>query len=173
MQQKYAKVVGGSGDTTQGATATYQDNLYLAINGEWLKTAKIPADKTSTGGFSDLALNIEKTLMQDFADFAAGNKVPANDLLATAVKFYQVAADFKRRNQEGFKPAQAGYESIKNLTNFQSWHQQLPKWLQQGYPLPFNLGIDADMKDTSKNVVYAAAPGLILPDTTYYHDNDS
>lgn len=173
MQQKYAKVVGGSGDTTQGATATYQDNLYLAINGEWLKTAQIPADKTSTGGFSDLALNIEKTLMQDFADFAAGNKVPANDLLATAVKFYQVAADFKRRNQEGFKPAQAGYESIKNLTNFQSWQQQLPKWLQQGYPLPFNLGIDADMKDTSKNVVYAAAPGLILPDTTYYHDNDS
>lgn len=173
MQQKYAKVVGGSGDTTQGATATYQDNLYLAINGEWLKTAQIPADKTSTGGFSDLALNIEKTLMQDFADFAAGNKVPANDLLATAVKFYQVAADFKRRNQEGFKPAQAGYESIKNLTNFQSWQQQLPKWLQQGYPLPFNLGIDADMKDTSKNVVYAAAPGLILPDTTYYYDNAS
>lgn len=174
MQQKYVKIVGGSGDTTKGATATYQDNLYLAINGEWLKTTQIPADKTSTGGFADLALNIEKNLMQDFADFAAGKKVPDNnDLLATAVKFYQVAADFKRRNQEGFKPARAGYETIKNLTSFQSWRQQLPQWLQKSYPLPFNFEIDADMKDTSKNSVYASAPSLILPDNTYYHDNDS
>lgn len=43
-----------------------KENLYQAVNGEWLKTAKIPADKSSTGGFADLADNIEKLLMSDF-----------------------------------------------------------------------------------------------------------
>lgn len=43
-----------------------KENLYQAVNGEWLKTAKIPSDKSSTGGFADLADNIEKVLMSDF-----------------------------------------------------------------------------------------------------------
>ena len=32
----------------------YQDDFYDAINGEWEKTAVIPADKSRTGGFIDL-----------------------------------------------------------------------------------------------------------------------
>ena len=32
-----------------------KDDLYMAVNGDWLKTAKIPADKAATGGFYDLA----------------------------------------------------------------------------------------------------------------------
>lgn len=31
-------------------TAQIKDDLYLAVNGAWLKTAKIPADKPATGG---------------------------------------------------------------------------------------------------------------------------
>ena len=30
-----------------------KDDLYMAVNGDWLKTAKIPADKAATGGFYD------------------------------------------------------------------------------------------------------------------------
>ena len=40
-----------------------QDDFYEAINGEWAKTAEIPADKPSTGGFNDLAVGIEKWLL--------------------------------------------------------------------------------------------------------------
>ena len=29
-----------------------KDDLYEAVNGEWLKTAKIPDDKPATGGLS-------------------------------------------------------------------------------------------------------------------------
>ena len=37
-----------------------QDDFYHAINGEWEKTAVIPDDKPRTGGFSDLADEIEE-----------------------------------------------------------------------------------------------------------------
>ena len=33
-----------------------KDDLYEAVNGGWLKTAKIPDDKPATGGFNDLEI---------------------------------------------------------------------------------------------------------------------
>ncbi|UQS83094.1 M13 family metallopeptidase [Bombilactobacillus thymidiniphilus] len=172
MNNQQPKILGGSGDTTKGATATYKDNLYLAVNGEWLKTAQIPADKSRTGGFSDLDLAIEKQLMQAFADWSADKKPVPNDLMQEAVKLYQVAADTKKRDQDGFAPAQAQYDEIKNLSDLQSWVDKLPQWLTAAYPLPFAFYVTADMKDTSKNVVDASAPNLILPDKTYYADDN-
>lgn len=46
--------------------AKAKDDLYEAVNGEWLKTAKIPADRPATGGFNSLVDDIDKTLMDDF-----------------------------------------------------------------------------------------------------------
>ena len=54
------------GENTTVNEALLKDDLYQAVNGEWLKTAIIPADKATTGGFADLADNIEETLMADF-----------------------------------------------------------------------------------------------------------
>ena len=51
-----------------------QDDLYEAVNGEWLKTAVIPEDRPVTGGFSDLDQAVEKLLMSDFEAFAKGEK---------------------------------------------------------------------------------------------------
>ena len=49
-----------------------QDDLYEAVNGEWLETAVIPDDRPVTGGFSILDQDVEKTMMADFRAFAAG-----------------------------------------------------------------------------------------------------
>lgn len=172
--KKQSQVIGGAGDTTQGATATVRDNLYLAVNGEWLKTAKIPADKPRTGGFSDLDLAIEEQMMHDLDQFANGEQPVPNDLMAQAVKLYQIAGDFDQRNQQGFSPAQAGYEEIKNLTSWADYLAKLPSWIKQpNRPLPFGFGVDADMKNTQINVVYATTPSLILPDTTYYTQDNA
>ena len=51
-----------------------QDDLYQAVNGQWLQQAVIPDDRPTTGGFSLLDQNVEQTLMDDFASFAKGKK---------------------------------------------------------------------------------------------------
>ena len=43
-----------------------QDDLYWAVNGEWMEKAVIPDDKPTTGGFSDLDQGVEKIMMADF-----------------------------------------------------------------------------------------------------------
>ena len=39
-----------------------KDDLYQAVNGDWLATAKIPADKPATGGFSLLGDQVEEQI---------------------------------------------------------------------------------------------------------------
>ena len=72
-----------------------KDDLYEAVNGEWIKTAEIPADKPATGGFNDLVDDIDKQMMQDFDDFVAQGNV--SGALGQSVELYQLALDFKRR----------------------------------------------------------------------------
>ena len=43
-----------------------KDDLYLAVNGEWLKTAIIPEDRAQVGGFQNLVIDIENLLLEDF-----------------------------------------------------------------------------------------------------------
>ncbi len=57
---KFMTVRGGAGDVTVPENARPQDNLYLAVNAEYLKNAEIPADKPATGSFNVLAENVEK-----------------------------------------------------------------------------------------------------------------
>ncbi len=77
-----------------------KSDLYEAVNGEWIKTAKIPDDKPATGGFNDLVDEIDKLLMGDF-DQMVDNKIqPDNDMMKEFIKLYQLASDFDRREQE-------------------------------------------------------------------------
>ena len=43
-----------------------QDDLYEYVNHEELSKREIPNDLPSVGGFRDLSIKVEKTLMNDF-----------------------------------------------------------------------------------------------------------
>ncbi|MFD1671388.1 M13 family metallopeptidase [Agrilactobacillus yilanensis] len=151
----------------------YRNDLYEAVNGQWAKTAVIPDDKATTGGFADLADDVEKKLMADLAAFEAGTKTYDNPLMAEVVKLYRLAKDFDRRDQEGYQPIQGELDRVQALEGYLDLAQQLPDWYKD-LPTPFGLQVDADMKDTAKNVVYAFAPSLYLPDKPYYEaDNEN
>lgn len=143
-----------------------KDDLYQAVNGSWLKTAKIPADKPVTGGFADLAEKIEKTLMADFAKLKP--EQVTDPYLTEFLKFYQLAANFKKRDAQGFEPIRSYAERILELKNLKDWEKQLGELTFAGYPLPFPIYVEPDMKNTSQYALMADVPSLILPDKTYY-----
>ncbi|MBS1572140.1 MAG: M13 family peptidase, partial [Bacteroidetes bacterium] len=66
-----------------------QDDFYNFVNGNWMKTAKIPADKSTWGSFNKLAedtdnnsMTILNNLLQDkFSPGSEGKKI--QDLYAT------------------------------------------------------------------------------------------
>ncbi|GAB6093316.1 M13 family metallopeptidase [Furfurilactobacillus curtus] len=161
------QLAGGASSADEG-TAAVKDDLYLGVNGEWLKTAKIPADKPTTGGFADLADQIEKTLMTDFDAMLSGEVAPNNVLLANFISYYRLASDYETREKLGFSPLQPLIEQVQSLQNYHDLQQQLVEFLRDGIGDPFPIGVSPDMKDTKRNALYVEAPSLILPDTTYY-----
>ncbi len=168
-----AALVGGATSADEG-TADVKDDLYLGVNGDWLKTAKIPADKPTTGGFADLVENIEKTLMSDFGDMLDGKVEPNNVLLANFIAFYHQASDYAARDKAGFEPLKPLVKQVQDLTSFEDLQKQLVTFIKQGSGALVPIDVEPDMKDTKHRVVNVDAPSLILPDTTYYaEDNEA
>ncbi|MBP2057431.1 putative endopeptidase [Lactobacillus colini] len=163
-------VRGGAGDIVKpDVNARPQDNLYLAVNSEWIENTEIPSDRSRIASFDKIALNIEKELMQDFADFADGKKdLPDIPNFKKAVDAYKVARDFDKRNAEGAEPIKADLAKITGLKNLAELSDKFSEFYREGFSLPISLSVDADMKNTKVNVAQFSGPGVFLPDTTTY-----
>lgn len=107
-----------------------QDDLYAAVNGEWAATAVIPDDKVATGGFQDLADDVEKTLMADFEAFAAGTKQSDSDDLNEAITLYKQATDFAKRDADGIQPPLTACRNCKQSPLSMNSTHTLASWPQ-------------------------------------------
>ena len=82
----------------------YQDDFYDAINGEWEKTAVIPADKSRTGGFIDLDEEIEELMFayhkkfKDYVDEIISVIIPEG-YLETKVDFETAINEIAKMNK--------------------------------------------------------------------------
>ncbi|HEL0705456.1 M13 family metallopeptidase [Streptococcus equi] len=152
---------------------TYQEDFYQAVNGKWAETAVIPDDKPRTGGFSDLADEIEDLMLTTTDAWLAGEHVPNDAILENFVKFHRLVADYDKRDQVGVAPALDLIEEYKTLGSFAEFASKVADYELNGKPNQFPFSVAPDFMNAQLNVLWAEAPGLILPDTTYYaKDND-
>ncbi|HEK9176522.1 TPA: endopeptidase [Streptococcus equi subsp. equi] len=153
---------------------TYQEDFYQAVNGQWAETAVIPDDKPRTGGFSDLADEIEDLMLTTTDAWLAGEHVPNDAILENFVKFHRLVADYDKRDQVGVAPALDLIEEYKALGSFAEFASKVADYELNGKPNQFPFSVAPDFMNAQLNVLWAEAPGLILPDTTYYaKDNDN
>lgn len=145
-----------------------KDDLYEAVNGEWIKEAQIPDDKPATGGFNDLVDDIDKQMMADFAAYADGKETSDDDRFNEMIKLYRVAKKFDLRKKVGPKPLKRMLSSVEGLQSYADYQAQWRNWVLAGMPSPVAFDIDADMKNATVYALFAGAPSLILPDKSYY-----
>ena len=151
-----------------------QDDLYEAVNGEWLKTAVIPEDRPTAGGFAELDQNVEKLMMADFRALAEGSKTTDIPEMKYAVALYKKVLDSERRNREGIAPALPLLDRIRAIKTVEDLNAAAPELLLMELDLPLRMGVEADMGDATRNAFVVLGPDIILPDTTYYaEDNES
>ena len=141
-----------------------KNDLYEAVNGEWLKAAKIPDDKPATGGFNDLVDEIDKQLMEDLDAYAEGKEKSDDSRFNEMVKLYRVAKKFDFRKKVGPRPLKRMLTSIEELKSYDEYQGQWRNWIMAGMPSPVVFDIDADMKNATVYALFASAPSLILPD---------
>ena len=166
--RRYLAVRGGAGDVAEpDLNAKPQDNLYLAVNSEWLSKAEIPADQTSAGVNTELDIKIEKRIMKDFADIASGKeKMPDIRDFDKAIALYKIAKNFDKRDAEieamkkvgtvravnAVTAAQPKVPSNLNInfgnTNYQGPEGSLSGIVSKGLSV---LGNAVDLSNTEKN----------------------
>ncbi len=150
----------------------YQDDFYKAVNGKWAETAVIPDDKPRTGGFSDLADEIEELMLTTTDGWLAGEKLPSDSILQNFVKFHKMTANYDKREKVGVTPVLPLIEEYKNLGSFAEFASRMVDYEMAGKPNLLPFGVSPDFMNAQLNVLWAEAPGIILPDTTYYAEDN-
>ena len=145
-----------------------KDDLYEAVNGGWLKTAKIPDDKPATGGFNDLVNEIDKQLMDDFDAYATGKEKSDDSRFNEMIKLYRLAKKFDWRKKVGPQPLKRMLASVENLNSYEDYQSQWKNWILAGMPSPISFDIDADMKNATVYALFASGASLRGPYKFYY-----
>lgn len=145
-----------------------QDDFYEAINGNWEKTAVIPEDKVRTGGFSDLADDIEDWLLQVTKEWQARKNLPKSVILKNFIAYHRLASDINARKELGVEPVQKILKTYQNFESFSDFANHIVDLEKDGLPNMLPLSVAPDFKDARNNVLWAGAFSLVLPDTTYY-----
>ncbi len=153
-------------------TVRIQDDLYEAVNGEWLKTAVIPDDRPTTGGFATLAQDVEKVMMADFKAFVAGEKTTDIPEMRYAISLYKKILDEERRDREGISPVLPILEKINALESVEDLNKVAAEFFLKELPLPVEMDVTTDMEDATKHSFIILGPSIILPDTTYYAEDN-
>lgn len=143
------------------------DDFNAYVNGTWIDTTKIPADRASNSvglivheeATANVKTIIEESAAGDFAKGSDEQKVGA---------LYNSYMDMETRNRLGVTPLEAEFEKIAALQN----HEQLAVYFAEankiGINQPFALAQYVDFKDPNTYMMYTWQAGLGLPDREYY-----
>ena len=146
-----------------------QDDLYHHVNQEKLDELVIPEDLPAIGGFNTLHVEVEKLMIDEFNQMSKTGNYP-NEHLQRAISLYKQVKNVKKRNRLGIKPALKYVSVLSKIDSIEKFNKKLADLVIDELPLPINIGVETDMKDTKSHCVMIQGPSVILPDATYYKE---
>ncbi|MEP7763277.1 M13-type metalloendopeptidase [Sanguibacter sp. 25GB23B1] len=145
-----------------------QDDLYRHVNGTWLDTHEIPADRAADGAFRVLHDEAEvhvREIIEELADQDGLTGVSAQ-----IGALYASFMDTDRVETLGVEPLAPDLGLLAGATSQAELTGALGALQRTGGAGAFGFWVDNDAKDPEKYVVYLYQAGLGLPDESYYRD---
>ena len=146
-----------------------QDDLYTYVNQQKLDELVIPEDMPVAGGFATLGIEVEKLMIGEFNAMCKDASYP-NEYMERACKLFLLAKDVKRKKKHGIKPALKNLSILKKLATLRGYNLHTKELMLRGIELPLNIMVEANMKDTTHHCVMVSGPSVILPDASYYRN---
>ncbi len=147
-----------------------QDDLFRHVNGPWLRTADIPADRATAGAFMTLFDEAEKkvrsiieTCRDSSSDDPEVQKI--GDLYASFM-------DEERIEALGAQPLADELGQVEAINDLGSFVRTLGTLERVGVGSVFGLYIAPDRGQPDRYVTHLSQDGLGLPDESYYTDDD-
>ncbi|SFI76019.1 putative endopeptidase [Kaistella treverensis] len=138
-----------------------QDDFYNFVNGSWMKTAKIPADKSTWGSFNKLAEDTDNNSMT-ILNSLLKDEYPAGSEGKKIQDLYGTYMDMTKRNADGIAPVKmdlAKIDAIKTVADLQKYLIEATKNGENPF---YSWGVFSDLKNSKMNAVYLGEGSLGL-----------
>lgn len=150
-----------------------QDDLYRHVNGRWLATHEIPADRAMDGAFRALHDQAELDVREIITDLGRAVASGTADVGADAAKvgaLYASFMDTARVEALGTTPLQQDLALVRDATSQAELTGALGALQRTGGAGAVGFWVDNDAKDPERYVAYLHQGGLGLPDEAYYRE---
>ncbi|MFY8009207.1 MAG: M13 family metallopeptidase, partial [Flavobacterium sp.] len=148
------------------------DNFAMYVNGAWMKTAKIPADKSSYGAFDMLYDQSQKDVKAIIEEAAKSSNAEGSDEQKIG-DYYASFMDRKGRDAKGIAPIQPELKAIDAIASYDDLAAYFGKANRAGLSIPFSVSVMSDFKDPTKHTLITWQGGLGLPEREYYLATDA
>lgn len=148
-------------------------DFYRYAAGGWLKNNPLDAEHTDNGAFTDLYEQNQKRIQGLILEYAT-HPQPKGTLGQKLGSLYNLMMDSVRLNREGYaplKPTLARIAAIKNVREYQIVTSQLDR--RGDNTMMFGIGVGADMRNASMNIVSIEQGGIGLGTRDYYLNDDA
>jgi putative endopeptidase len=141
------------------------DDFFMYANGNWYKTATIPATRSYAGVNLDIDEQNEQRLKTIVAELQ--KKIDPSAEERKLRDLYNAFEDQKQIEADGLKPAQADLAAIAGAKTLDdvACLMGTPELSLDG---PFNAGIEVDQKNSNAYAMAVTQSGLGMPDRDYY-----
>ncbi|HEX9937587.1 MAG TPA: M13 family metallopeptidase [Longimicrobium sp.] len=150
-----------------------QDDFYQFVNGRWLRTAQIPADRSSWGPSAVLIDRSESLVHQVLTEaMASRNAAPGSDTQKLG-DLYASFMDSAAVEAAGVTPLQADLARIRAIGSRADYPAAFVANAKIGVSNPLSISVRQDAKQSDRYALYVSPSGLGLPDRDYYLGTDA
>ncbi|BDR54990.1 peptidase M13 [Bombiscardovia apis] len=140
-----------------------KNDLFRYVNGPWIDTYTLPADRSRFGSFDQLAENAEAQIR----DILEDPDSPATKSAAIYRSFLNTEAI----EQAGLNAIRPQLERIDQVSSKHDFAQLLGSMSPRGGSDFFGMGVYGDPGNPEFNVIHIAQAGIGLPDEAYYRED--
>ncbi|MEP7089791.1 MAG: M13-type metalloendopeptidase, partial [Nocardioidaceae bacterium] len=147
-----------------------QDDLFRHVNGRWLDTTEIPADRSAWGAFVALADQSESRVRAIISELAEGTHEPGSNAQKIGALFTSFM-DEDRIEALGAEPVRADLEAVAALGDRTALAAFVGGLERRGGGGFFGAYVNTDDRDSERYLVTIVQGGIGLPDESYYRDD--
>jgi predicted metalloendopeptidase len=144
------------------------DDFYQFVNGGWMRTTEIPADRSSWGSFHELSKNTDRKVL-DILENELATPGPAEN---KAARLFETGMDTQSIEKNRLSAIQDFFNKLENFNNPDKLPQLLGEFSGYGFGPLVHHSVHPDLGNSRIYASYIEAPNLGLPEREYYLDQD-
>ncbi len=153
-------------------TVRPQDDFFRYVNGTWLATTEIPADRNTTGVFMDLRDKAREDVRTIIEEVASETDLETGSDEQKVADLYNSFMDTDRLEVLGMSPLENQLADIDAISDKDELSGYFAVLAVDGGGGPFIPYITVDAKNSSRYAAHLWQSGLGLPDRDYYFRDD-